>query len=281
MNNVVLKINVGGRIFQTQTQTLLKSPKFREILEKYNTIKDENGYIFIDRDGDSFCKVLNLLRTDNYFSIDLSLKEEYKYFGLIPDIFPESDVPNVVDLGHSPKITNVFKDFKKKVRMGGWTPLQCPLLQRIELESEYDRKRKECENVLVFVPHLQTLSKETNHELSLDKCCDLIRKIRVYGAKSSVLRFEGTNNFDIPFIPLGCGYKAPIKYIPVCLALYSRIKIVAKEKPESFSSNEPIYVTYESGFMSFKAKEKFMRKEYKDKYFSCSFGECQKNTNVY
>jgi hypothetical protein len=63
----IVKLNVGGVKYTTTTTTLSKLGGFFASLCKYDeqfeTLKDENGRIFIDRDGEIFKYILNFLRS--------------------------------------------------------------------------------------------------------------------------------------------------------------------------------------------------------------------------
>eukprot|EP01095_Lingulamoeba_sp_RSL-Kostka_P014480 TRINITY_DN6323_c1_g7_i1.p1 TRINITY_DN6323_c1_g7~~TRINITY_DN6323_c1_g7_i1.p1 ORF type:complete len:444 (+),score=112.87 TRINITY_DN6323_c1_g7_i1:216-1547(+) len=62
----MIKLNIGGYMFQTTKSTLIKVPNtyFSAMLsERMTTTLDENGYYFIDRDGQFFNPILTFLRT--------------------------------------------------------------------------------------------------------------------------------------------------------------------------------------------------------------------------
>lgn len=76
INNNIVKINVGGKTFQTLKSTLEKSEFIKTMLEKKNNndeqiILDENDNLFLDCDPIIFEKVLNYLRHG-----DINLKNE-------------------------------------------------------------------------------------------------------------------------------------------------------------------------------------------------------------
>lgn len=71
----IVKINVGGQLFTTKSETLTKYPGFLSILvsTRIGITLDENGYIFIDRNGEVFKHILEFLRSDylpNFDSLD-------------------------------------------------------------------------------------------------------------------------------------------------------------------------------------------------------------------
>lgn len=85
----MIKINVGGKVYQTTENTLRFSPYFNALLnETYDNTKDENGNIFIDRDPKLFKYILSFLRNNNKKNlIDICIKknelaEEIDFFGL-------------------------------------------------------------------------------------------------------------------------------------------------------------------------------------------------------
>jgi len=58
-----VKLNIGGARFETSADTLRKSDWFAALLSgKFETQPDEDGYLFIDRDGAHFATILNYLR---------------------------------------------------------------------------------------------------------------------------------------------------------------------------------------------------------------------------
>jgi len=84
----IIKLNVGGRIFETTKDTLVYYDYFNSMLSgKYPIEYGEDGSIFIDRDGDLFYYVLCYLREDSeYFEppkdLFLRIKNEFAYFGI-------------------------------------------------------------------------------------------------------------------------------------------------------------------------------------------------------
>ncbi|KAK4524606.1 hypothetical protein GAYE_SCF04G2507 [Galdieria yellowstonensis] len=90
MPSAVVKLNVGGKYFETTVDTLTKysdSMLFAWFSGKYAVQTDENGYVFLDRDGDRFRHILNYLRCGTvHIGEDIHLLgeilEEAEYFGL-------------------------------------------------------------------------------------------------------------------------------------------------------------------------------------------------------
>jgi len=83
-NKNIIKLNVGGRIFQTTKQTLISgSEYFRDIFENSQDAdsKDSNEPLFIDRSYEAFEHVLSLLRNSKYKFPDL-YNDELDYFGI-------------------------------------------------------------------------------------------------------------------------------------------------------------------------------------------------------
>ena len=92
-----IKLDIGGVRLVTSAVTLTRFPDSmlgtmfsgRHVLPL-----DEDGYIFIDRDGTHFRHILNFLRDPERFSLDLSgvlkteLMRESEYYGLDKDMFP-------------------------------------------------------------------------------------------------------------------------------------------------------------------------------------------------
>ena len=84
--------DVGGKIFSTTIDTLTGQYSEGSLLQTvfsnaaWKTARDENGFLFVDRDGKYFHLVLNFLRDGqlprlNQSEIE-SLKLEAKYYGL-------------------------------------------------------------------------------------------------------------------------------------------------------------------------------------------------------
>ncbi|XP_065347993.1 BTB/POZ domain-containing protein KCTD3 isoform X3 [Cloeon dipterum] len=86
----IVHLNVGGTRFDTSKQTLLCIPDsfFTALLSgRISSVKDEKGYIFIDRDPKLFSIILNYLRTRDIDAnnCDLrALRHEAEYYGLGP-----------------------------------------------------------------------------------------------------------------------------------------------------------------------------------------------------
>lgn len=60
----IVRLNVGGRLFQTTRATLSGSAFFTSLLDHaLEGDQDQDGTIFVDRDGDLFAEILNSLRT--------------------------------------------------------------------------------------------------------------------------------------------------------------------------------------------------------------------------
>ena len=84
----IVRLNVGGRVFDTFPQTLSISPYFDSWGRMAHT-RDESGRVFIDRDGDLFAYLLNFMRTTKLYlpqSIILEKRQqllgECDYFGM-------------------------------------------------------------------------------------------------------------------------------------------------------------------------------------------------------
>lgn len=62
-----IKLNIGGKHFETTQDTLTtNSGYFRAMIERWNSNKDENGEIFINRSGSIFKHVLRLMLDPEY-----------------------------------------------------------------------------------------------------------------------------------------------------------------------------------------------------------------------
>ena len=60
----IVRLNVGGKLFQTTRATLSGSAFFASLLDHaLEGDQDQDGTIFVDRDSDLFAEILNSLRT--------------------------------------------------------------------------------------------------------------------------------------------------------------------------------------------------------------------------
>eukprot|EP00033_Pygsuia_biforma_P002609 GCRY01002888.1.p1 GENE.GCRY01002888.1~~GCRY01002888.1.p1 ORF type:complete len:140 (+),score=14.26 GCRY01002888.1:73-492(+) len=102
-----IEVNVGGQVFGTSLQTLLKyqDSHLAKLFSSPGINVDGNGHYFLDRDGESFKHVLNYLRTGEVFfegsqeSLDM-LKEESFFYGL-PSLTEQLDHIDVSSGGTS------------------------------------------------------------------------------------------------------------------------------------------------------------------------------------
>ncbi|XP_076259871.1 BTB/POZ domain-containing protein KCTD3 [Rhynchophorus ferrugineus] len=86
----ILHLNVGGKRFSTSKQTLTLIPDtfFTALLNgRISSLRDEKGYIFIDRDPEVFSVILNYLRTKeiDLKGVDIrTLRHEAEYYNVAP-----------------------------------------------------------------------------------------------------------------------------------------------------------------------------------------------------
>mmetsp|Transcript_15613 Transcript_15613/g.17352 ORF Transcript_15613/g.17352 Transcript_15613/m.17352 type:complete len:357 (+) Transcript_15613:12-1082(+) len=85
----IVKLNIGGVKFVTTSSTLTKSGQnfFTSLLSgRFSPLKDEEGYIFIDRNGKYFSPLLDFLRTSKYGYLEdippERLKEEMEFYSI-------------------------------------------------------------------------------------------------------------------------------------------------------------------------------------------------------
>lgn len=83
---MIIKLNVGGRIFLTGEETLSEG-MLGALIKHHNPAQQVDGYHFIDRDPDTFRWILNYLRGSTILppkdSTDIQLiREEAEYFAL-------------------------------------------------------------------------------------------------------------------------------------------------------------------------------------------------------
>jgi len=91
MTDTIIRLNVGGTIFQTWKSTIERLSYFKTLFDpsyKYKITKDKDGNIFIDRDPKLFAYILNYLRNNNmkqfnkYYKKRIDLEDELNYYGL-------------------------------------------------------------------------------------------------------------------------------------------------------------------------------------------------------
>lgn len=75
-----IKLNVGGKIFETYQRTLIQSRYFNSMFSKFAESKS-NDEIFIDRSSELFEHVLNYLR-DSSFKIPKKCYPEFLFYGI-------------------------------------------------------------------------------------------------------------------------------------------------------------------------------------------------------
>jgi hypothetical protein len=104
-----IQLDVGGTLFSTTMDTLTSVPDSmlgRMFSGRFPLrVNEDDGRIFIDRDGTHFHLILNFLRDpeNNVVRIDKSLLEEFKvechYYGLMDAMFKKDDflVPDKLD----------------------------------------------------------------------------------------------------------------------------------------------------------------------------------------
>jgi hypothetical protein len=81
MEKDTIKLNVGGRHFETTRETLLNAEYFKCILEGNWSESNSNKEIFIDRDSDLFSDVLKVLRGYDVPQTYL-LSQELLFYGI-------------------------------------------------------------------------------------------------------------------------------------------------------------------------------------------------------
>jgi len=89
-NTEIIHLNVGGRLFSTSRQTLtqVQDTFFTGLLSgRIQTLKDEQGAIFIDRDPELFRLILNFLRNRSLAFDEINFKDlrhEAEFYGISP-----------------------------------------------------------------------------------------------------------------------------------------------------------------------------------------------------
>jgi hypothetical protein len=101
-NSQIVKLNIGGYKYMTTKGTLCKQGDcyFTALLGgKYSALKDEEGFYFVDRDGEYFKPILSFLRTGELevphdMSYNRILREAEYYNIILPEIEPEESESN-------------------------------------------------------------------------------------------------------------------------------------------------------------------------------------------
>jgi hypothetical protein len=148
----IVKLNVGGKIFQTKTSTLLsvKDTLFSKIISSYIEKGETIGELFFDRSFNHFPMILDYLRTKKFSFGKLSKPElddieaECNYYGIteieaiIEDMKKEIDFVSFESSGrYSTAGTHLLADLKNKNLMGGIC-VQSPYFITIELNFEHE-----------------------------------------------------------------------------------------------------------------------------------------------
>ena len=148
----VIKINVGGKVFQTKISTLLSSKDtlFCKIVTKALDNNETLTDLFFDRSYDQFDLILDFLRTKKFSAKGMTkweideFKEEVDYYGIseISDIL--SELQKEVDFvsfessgRYSTAGTHILQDLKDKTLMKGIC-VQSPYFITIELNFEHE-----------------------------------------------------------------------------------------------------------------------------------------------
>lgn len=148
----VVKLNVGGKIFQTKISTLLsvKDTLFSKIITSSLDNNEPINEIFFDRSFDYFHYILDYLRCKSFkpnglnkYDLD-ELKDEAEYYGisyiddLITDLQKEVEFVTFESSGrYSTAGTHNLSDLKDKSLMKGIC-VQSPYFITIELNFEHE-----------------------------------------------------------------------------------------------------------------------------------------------
>ncbi|PIC49245.1 hypothetical protein B9Z55_007912 [Caenorhabditis nigoni] len=115
MSEEVVKLDVGGIIFKTSKETLMKHDgTFRAMFEQEEKLKkDENSCVFIDRDPKHFRVILNFMR-DGDVALPESpedvkeIQKEAEFYKL--EFLVEKCAEKVPEAGRSPKFRTIDSD---------------------------------------------------------------------------------------------------------------------------------------------------------------------------
>eukprot|EP00638_Chattonella_subsalsa_P016585 CAMPEP_0117829672 /NCGR_PEP_ID=MMETSP0949-20121206/8005_1 /TAXON_ID=44440 /ORGANISM="Chattonella subsalsa, Strain CCMP2191" /LENGTH=178 /DNA_ID=CAMNT_0005670467 /DNA_START=55 /DNA_END=591 /DNA_ORIENTATION=+ len=119
----ILKLNVGGTRFLTSRSTIEKIPesmlaRMFSIESPYSNPTDEEGYVFIDRDGNRFNHVLNFLRSGNVPNFD----DKWRY----EEILEEADFFAIQELKEF--VTKRIEDLQSKKQWEGTSMRPCKII---------------------------------------------------------------------------------------------------------------------------------------------------------
>lgn len=151
----LIKLNVGGKIFQTKLSTLLsvKDTLFAKIIVSYQESNESFTELFFDRSFDQFHIILDYLRTKSFNPKGMTkpeiddLKTEVEYYGIseidevLTDLQKEVEF---VSFEGSPRYstagTHNVKDLKDKSLMKGIC-VQSPydIIINLNFEHEFDK----------------------------------------------------------------------------------------------------------------------------------------------
>lgn len=90
MEYIILTLNVGGLVYHTTCDTLLKSPFFKKFYANQT-------YIFVDRDGFVFSHILCFLRTGKVF-VDPKDQVLIKYLLCEAEYFELGDMIDILNV---------------------------------------------------------------------------------------------------------------------------------------------------------------------------------------
>jgi hypothetical protein len=127
----IVTLNVGGSIYTTTLATLTSSGEgnyFSCLLsDRFPTLRDANGNIFVDRDGKTFRYILNFLRTGALHVMAAApsqaalvyseILEEARFFSLLSlvDVL-EQRIVDMEEHENTPKIDNVVTELQRLQR---------------------------------------------------------------------------------------------------------------------------------------------------------------------
>lgn len=149
-----VKLNVGGTIFETTIDTLMKCPYFQGMKHFEEILNNVNNIHFIDRDPSAFKHVLRLLRDLNYDYPQKYLNEldfygiEYETNeGTIGTTFRTTRIPDKIIncvFGHSGKIQNFNNAMLLSIVMFNQNSTYGHYASNIIFEIEYDNQSYKC-----------------------------------------------------------------------------------------------------------------------------------------
>ncbi|KAL9656478.1 hypothetical protein ABK040_005242 [Willaertia magna] len=143
----IIKINVGGKVFQTTTVTLQKRENFFKTMlnSDFHIDRDENGAILIsDRNPDYFPIILEHLRTGSTTMIGIPEEENIDTLNKLNELLDESDFFGLSKLSN--RLKTLITDLENNLKNNGLL-----LVSNTQNEESSSNKDEQINNKMVTV----------------------------------------------------------------------------------------------------------------------------------